>query len=139
MIPFFDGLIPEGWLLSTARNELSILRCTVSVGRTVAGAQRKISVHLSREGGMSRLTPVGYPARYTLKPPAREYLELPELEHLVMASRAGIKTVSHGLIPMVDGNLAYITCRGASRRSGGDCTHGERGKTQPVAIRFRRV
>ncbi len=108
---FGEDVVPEITISNETLEELA--GQSVSVGRTVAGVQRKLSVHLSREGGVSRLTLVGYPAGYILKPPAREYPELPELEHLVMsmASRAGITTVPHGLITMADGDLAYITRR----------------------------
>ena len=86
---------------------------TVHAGRTVAGVQRKLSVHLSQQEGASRLTLVGYPAGYILKPPAPEYAQLPENEHLTMglAGIVGINTVPHGLIFLADGAPAYITRR----------------------------
>lgn len=90
-----------------------LARQAVVAGRTVAGVQRKLSIHLSREGGPSRLTLVGYPAGYILKPPTPDYPQLPEIEHLTMslARIAGIATVPHALIPLSDGALAYITRR----------------------------
>ena len=81
-------------------------------GLTVAGVQKKISLHL-KEDSDSRLTLIGYPAGYILKPQSNEYSQLPEVEDLTMdmAEITGIKVVPHGLIKMKDGNLAYITKR----------------------------
>lgn len=77
------------------------------------GVQRKMSLHLDREHRPYRLTLVGYPAGYILKPPSREYPELPESEHAVMslADAAGIRTVPHGLVYLASGERAYITRR----------------------------
>ena len=83
-----------------------------SKGLTVAGVQKKLSLHL-KEDSAARLTLVGYPAGYILKPQANEYPQLPEVEDLTMdmASATGIKVVPHGLIEMEGGSLAYITKR----------------------------
>ena len=88
-------------------------RQVVSAGFTVTGVQRKLSVHLSQEGRKYRLTLVGYPSGYILKPASPEYPYLPELEHVAMgmAEDIGITTVPHGLITLSDGSLAYITRR----------------------------
>ena len=84
---------------------------TVSKGYTVAGVQKKLSLHLSKEKN-SRLTIVGYPAGFILKPQTEDFRHLPEMENLVMnlARIAGIKTVPNALIQVSDG-LAYITKR----------------------------
>jgi serine/threonine-protein kinase HipA len=86
---------------------------SVGKGKTVAGVQRKLSVHLSEVHGAHRLTLVGYPSGFILKPQTPEYPQLPELEHVTMSlsARVGIKTVPHGLIKLADGSLAYITRR----------------------------
>ena len=65
---------------------------TVSKGYTVAGVQKKLSLHLSQEQN-GRLTIVGYPAGFILKPQTEEFRHLPEMEKLVMslAKTAGIK------------------------------------------------
>jgi len=86
---------------------------SVRAGHTVAGVQRKLSLHLSGAHGAGRLTLVGYPAGYILKPQTSEYPQLPELELVTMnlAERVGIATVPHGLVPLADGSLAYITRR----------------------------
>ena len=84
---------------------------TVSKGLTVAGVQKKLSLHLSKEKEQ-RLTIVGYPSGYILKPQTEEFEFLPELENLVMrmAKAAKIKTVPNALIKLADGP-AYITKR----------------------------
>ena len=84
---------------------------SVSLGLTVPGVQKKLSMHLSGEGPL-RLTLVGYPAGYILKPQTEEFAQLPEAEDLVMdiAEMMGVRTAPHGLIETSAG-LAYITKR----------------------------
>ena len=54
-------------------------------GFTVPGVQKKLSLHLSNEkNDKVRLTFVGYPAGYILKPQTADYPALPEAEYLVM-------------------------------------------------------
>lgn len=82
---------------------------TTNKGYTVPGVQKKMSLHLSREE-KARLTLVGYPSRYILKPQTKEYRALPEAEQMIMcmADAVGISTVLHALIH--SGNeYAYIT------------------------------
>ena len=98
--------------VSISNEQLEVLVSeTVSKGFTIAGVQKKLSLHLSKEKE-SRLTIVGYPAGYILKPQTEEFLHLPEMERLVMclAKVAGIKTVPNALVKLQDG-LAYITKR----------------------------
>ncbi len=80
-------------------------------GFAVTGVQKKLSLHLSQDRER-RLTLVGYPAGFILKPQADDYDSLPELENLVMnmAKSAGIQTVPQALLS-VDGELVYITRR----------------------------
>ena len=84
---------------------------SVSKGYTVTGVQKKLSLHLSREKEY-RLTLVGYPSGYILKPQTEEFSNLPEMENLVMkmAKETGIKTVPNALVK-VHNQLAYITKR----------------------------
>jgi len=79
----------------------------------VTGVQPKISLGEANETGKSKLTIVGYKSFYILKPPSDKYRELPENEDLTMklAAISGIKTVKHALIPMLSGELSYITLR----------------------------
>lgn len=88
-----------------------LARKSSSLGLTVPGVQKKLSLHLSDEGS-SRLTIVGHPAGYILKPQTEDFEQLPESEDLVMdiAEMMGIRVVPHGLIE-VDGKWAYISKR----------------------------
>lgn len=85
-------------------------------GITVAGVQKKLSLHLISENtsdAQLRLTLLGYPQGYILKPQSSEFAFLPQNEHIVMtmANIAKIHTVLHSLIPLSDNSLAYITKR----------------------------
>ncbi len=84
----------------------------VSNNKSITGVQRKLSLHLSSENSSLRLTLLGYPQGYILKPNSKEYPFIAEAEHLVMmmANACGIKTAPHALIQMKE-NLAYITKR----------------------------
>ena len=87
------------------------LRTNIYHGRTVTGVQKKLSLHLSQESE-SRLTMVGYPSGFILKPQTQEYNSLPENENLIMtmAEICGIKTTEHALVK-IDNEYAYITKR----------------------------
>lgn len=81
----------------------------------IPGVQPKLSLYLKEEGKgrKSRLTIVGLEGNLIMKPPVAQYPEMPELEHLVMrlAGVFEIKTAVCGLLPMVSGELCYITRR----------------------------
>lgn len=86
----------------------------------VTGVQPKLSLDIEKsakqkEGQKTpqRFTIVGLWGGYILKPPTKQYPQLPELEDLTMhlAELAGIATVPHSLVRMQGGNLAYITKR----------------------------
>ena len=81
-------------------------------GYTVPGVQKKLSLHLFSENGISRLTVVNFPTGYILKPQVDDFIALPESEQLVMsmADLTGIETVPHALIKGKTG-YAYITKR----------------------------
>jgi serine/threonine-protein kinase HipA len=84
---------------------------SVNKGYTVAGVQKKMSLHLSQEAE-ARLTIVNYPTGYILKPQTKDYAFLPEYEDLAMrlADISGIKTVPHALLKN-ENEYAYITKR----------------------------
>lgn len=86
---------------------------TIKSGITIPGAQKKISLHLNSTNKESRLTLIGYPFGYILKPQSNIYKELPENEQLSMllADSVGLETVPHGLISLKDNSIAYITKR----------------------------
>ncbi len=84
----------------------------VNKGLTIPGVQKKLSVHLSRDAGVSKLTIIDYPSGYIIKPQSAIYEYLPEAEFMVMkmAEALGIKTVPCALIK-TGGGYTYITRR----------------------------
>ena len=83
---------------------------------TVPGVQPKISLDLpasQNKNGPKRFTIVGLWGGYILKPPGKNYPQLPEVEDLTMhlANIARINVVPHSLIRLQSGSLAYITRR----------------------------
>jgi serine/threonine-protein kinase HipA len=94
-----------------------ILRLAESViksQKSVTGAQPKLSLGWSEDSTQpERLTIVGLWGEYILKPQTEIYPTLPENEDLSMhlARISKIKTVSHSLIKLKSGELAYITKR----------------------------
>ncbi|WP_417866106.1 HipA domain-containing protein [Xanthomarina gelatinilytica] len=80
----------------------------------VTGVQPKLSLGFTQENAQNRLTIVGaLNGRYILKPPFHLYPQMPEIEALSMllAQACGIATVPFLLIPLKDGDLAYLTKR----------------------------
>ncbi len=81
---------------------------------TVPGVQAKLSLSLQRKKvEPDRLTLVGLWGDFILKPPTKQYTQLPENESLTMklANVFKIPTVPNGLIKLQSGELAYITRR----------------------------
>jgi serine/threonine-protein kinase HipA len=83
---------------------------------TVTGVQAKLSMDIEtykETKKETRFTIVGLWGGYVLKPPSDQYNQLPEIEDVTMhlAEIAKIKTVSHSLIRLSSGELAYITKR----------------------------
>lgn len=108
---FGTEAIPELDLSSATLEEYA--RLAINAGNTVTGVQKKMSLHLQNDEGRKRLTLIGYPSGYILKPPVIDYPDLPELEHSLMcfADAAGIRTVPNALIRMASNENAYITRR----------------------------
>lgn len=82
--------------------------------KTVTGVQPKLSLGLSNEMDAPEcLKIVGLWGEYILKPQTELYPNLPEIEDVTMhlAELSKIKTVSHSLIKLKSGQLAYITKR----------------------------
>lgn len=80
----------------------------------ITGVQPKLSLSLEKhKRELSRLTIVGIHGNYILKPPSKEYKELPENEDLTMhlAELVKIKTAKHSLVHLGSGELAYLTKR----------------------------
>ena len=84
----------------------------VNKGLTVPGVQKKLSVHLSKNAGLAKLTIIDYPTGYILKPKSSVYQQITEAEFMAMkmAELAGIKTVPNALMKYDDG-FVYITKR----------------------------
>lgn len=81
---------------------------------TVPGVQPKLSLGFTDQEENKRLTIVGaLNGKYILKPPYSQYPQMPEIEALsmLMARACGIATVPFLLIPLKDGELAYLTRR----------------------------
>lgn len=82
---------------------------------TVPGVQPKLSMHLEKgnRSRNTRLTLVGLEGGFILKPPVKEYPQMPELEHITMrmAECFGIDVAECGLISLEDGQQAFITKR----------------------------
>lgn len=111
IIGFFEtNTLPDIEISEEIINDLAIE--TTSMGYTIPGVQKKLSLHLLSEDSNPRLTLVNYPAGYILKPQVAEYPHLPESEHLIMsmANVAGIPTVPHALIRNSN-DFSYITKR----------------------------
>ena len=106
---FGTTVLPE--LQLSKRNLEKLIDANINKGHTVPGVQKKLSLHLS-QGRPSRLTMVGYPAGYIMKPQAEEYQNLPEYEFLamLMAKAVGIKTVPFALY-YTGGKYVYLTKR----------------------------
>lgn len=80
----------------------------------VPGVQPKLSLGYTGQKEHNRLTVVGaLNGRYILKPPYPQYPQMPEIEALsmLMAQACGLATVPFLLIPLKDGELAYLTRR----------------------------
>ncbi len=89
-----------------------IANADVNKRLTVPGVQKKLLLHLDKEGVLPKLTLVDYPTGYILKPESQEYDSLPEAEFLVMkmAEASKIKTVPCTLIKSGK-RYSYITRR----------------------------
>lgn len=79
---------------------------------SVTGVQKKISLDFEGLGKTNRLTMVNLWGKYIFKPKG-EPPHLPENEHLIMllAKKLGLECAECGLLPLPDGNLAYISKR----------------------------
>ncbi len=82
------------------------------VGKTsLSGAQRKLSLGMDSERMTLSVQAHGH--RYVLKPPSENFPGLPANEHvtMVLAQRCGLDAPPCGLVPLADGELAYIVLR----------------------------
>ena len=110
---FGTGSLPE---LDISEDTLTRIAVeSTNKGFTVPGVQKKMSLHLTADGGKPRLTLVNYPTGFILKPQTEQFEALPEAEYMVMqmARKTGIATVPYALIQMSGSGTvcAYITKR----------------------------
>ena len=107
---FSSETVPEIDLGEETLEQFALI--SVNKGVTVTGVQKKLPLGLSGRGGSTRLTLVGYPSGYILKPQSKEFECLPESEWLgmLMAKESGISTVPFALLNH-QGQYAYITKR----------------------------
>lgn len=112
----FFGTASEPQLDYGLKDMEALAAQVVRAHMAVTGVQAKISLHLDKpetRGKPARLTLVGLWGQFILKPPTAAYPAMPEVEHATMhlASLFKIPTVSHSLIRLKSGELAYITRR----------------------------
>ena len=110
-------------LLPYTRDNLSELaRKVIRTSTSVTGVQAKMSLDVDRgkKNEPAKFTIVGLWGKYIFKPQSGKYPCLPELEDLTMkmAQAARIRTASHTLIRLADGELGYLTLRMDRGRKG---------------------
>ncbi len=112
-LAFFGSKTPPK--LEYSLDDMTILaKQVVKRSVSVPGVQPKLSMSIENDMKDSRLTIVGtLGGNYIFKPPSKDYPEMPQNEHLTMrlAELFGITTVQSTLMPLVSGELAYITKR----------------------------
>ncbi len=101
-------------LLSLSKKDIQKLeKKYLSQHQVITGVQTKLSLKLdtSYPPRLTILQSLG--GEFILKPPQEKFSEMPEIEDLTMhlASICGVKTALHGLLPMKDNSLAYVTKR----------------------------
>lgn len=105
---------PKAPSLDYTTEQLDELASAVIQEQTsLTGVQPKLSLHLQKHQGSSRLTIVGLWGGYICKPQTSQYPQMPEVEDLTMhlAEAAKIDVVPHTLMRMADGTLCYLTRR----------------------------
>ena len=99
----------------TRDNISELARQVIRASVSVTGVQAKMSLDVNRGGKNepAKFTIVGLWGKYIFKPQSAKYPHLPELEDLTMkmAEVAHIRTASHTLIRLADGELGYLTLR----------------------------
>ncbi len=110
----FFGFTPPPSLEVSLSDIESLALKILGRSTSVTGVQPKLSVDLKKnKKEPARLTIVGLWGSYILKPPHKDFPQMPENEDLTMklATSAGIKTARHSLIRLKSGELAYISKR----------------------------
>lgn len=110
----FYGKVDPPELGFTEEQVFELAEQVVKSSKTVTGVQPKLSLELTNETDIpERFTIVGLWGEYILKPQTKIYANLPENEDVTMhlAEISKISTVTHSLIRLKSGQLAYITKR----------------------------
>ena len=112
----FFGKPNPPYLAYTQDEMFDLAKKVVKSQKTITGVQAKLSLGSEKITGNStseRFTNIGLWDEYILKPQTNFYPQLPEIEDLTMhlAEISKIITVSHSLIRLKSGELAYITKR----------------------------
>lgn len=105
---------PQAPVLDYTTEQLDELAAKVIQDQTsLTGVQPKLSLHLQKHQGCSRLTIVGLWGGYICKPQTSQYPQMPEVEDLTMHldEAAKIEVVPHTLMRMADDSLCYLTRR----------------------------
>lgn len=113
-LSFFGTKIPPQ--IPYSFNEMSELaKQVVKRSISVPGVQPKLSMSImDTNNSNKRLTVVGaLGGNYIFKPPSKDFIEMPENEHLTMkmAQLFSIDVVPHSLVKLSSGELSYITKR----------------------------
>ncbi|MEZ4705454.1 MAG: HipA domain-containing protein [Bdellovibrionota bacterium] len=100
----------------TMENMEELAKQEINQRVVITGVQPKLSMDFESLEGKNknnRLTVVGLWGRFILKPPHKDYPQMPALEHITMrmAQMMGIQTAENGLIQFESGELAYVARR----------------------------
>ena len=109
---FNSDVLPDINLTSSELEKLALEEINDKKG--ITGVQEKLSLHLDLSNKKRpKLTILGFPNGYILKPQSSTYKRLPEFEQtaMLLAESCSIPVVKHGLIPINGNELAYITKR----------------------------
>ncbi|MGB0453114.1 MAG: type II toxin-antitoxin system HipA family toxin [Bacteriovoracaceae bacterium] len=97
----------------TLKDIENLAKIKVNQRLSVTGVQKKLSLHLDEHSESKRFTIVNFDGNFILKPPSPDYPQMPEIEHLCMkmAKLVGLPVPDCALIPLKDGQLAYLVKR----------------------------
>lgn len=114
-VAFFGRSTPP-LLDYTSKNMEDLAKQIIVRSVALTGVQPKLSLTIESQPGdprRSRFTIVGLWGDYILKPPTKEFPNLPENEDVTMhlAALFGIETAKHSLMRLKSGELAYVTKR----------------------------
>ena len=108
---FGSALFPDSALLEKDLEYLAVEE--LKNNTSLSGVQRKLSVGISKDKTLRRLTFVKSNSQFIIKTPDKEIPDITENEHFIMqlANDIGLKTVENGLIKTKNNGYLYITKR----------------------------